>query len=211
MFRIQVASSNPDKIAELRLGVQQWQGQAGQSFPLAVEPVPGFAALPTCEEDTGSFVGNAAKKALHYSRLVSGLVLADDSGLEVDVLGGAPGVSSHRFAGPGATDADNNAKLLRQMFGIPAAKRTARFVCELTLARKGRLLAQFRGMAEGILLESPRGEGGFGYDPLFLDMELHKTFAEFSREEKLQRSHRGRALRALLDWLAAQKTSAILQ
>ncbi|MBI1956575.1 MAG: non-canonical purine NTP pyrophosphatase [Acidobacteria bacterium] len=207
MLLVQVASSNPGKIAEFRLGVQQWQKQAGQSFPLAVEPVPGFAALPSCEEDAGSFAGNAAKKALHYSRLLSGLVLADDSGLEVDALEGAPGVSSRRFAGPGATDADNNAKLLRQMLGIPAAKRAARFVCELALAREGGLLTQFRGMAEGILLELPRGESGFGYDPLFLDPELHKTFAELSREEKLQRSHRGRALWALLEWLAAQSSS----
>lgn len=208
MLHIQVASSNPGKIAEFRLGIQQWQEQ-GRSFPLAVEPLPGFATLPSCEEDAGSFAGNAAKKALHYSHLVSGLVSADDSGLEVGALGGVPGVSSHRFAGSGATDADNNAKLLRQMLGIPTAKRMARFVCELALAREGRLLAQFRGVAEGILLESPRGEGGFGYDPLFLDPELHKTFAELSREEKLQRSHRGRALRALLDWLAAQPSKTL--
>lgn len=207
MLLLPVASSNPGKIAEFRLGVRQWQKQAGRSLPLAVEAVPGFAALPACEEDAGSFAGNAAKKALHYSSLVAGLVLADDSGLEVEALGGVPGVSSRRFAGPQATDADNNAKLLRQMLGVPIAKRRAQFVCELALAREGKLLAQFRGVAEGILLESPRGEGGFGYDPLFLDPEVGKTFAELSREEKFERSHRGRACRALLDWIAAQPSS----
>jgi XTP/dITP diphosphohydrolase len=210
---IYVASSNAGKIAEFRLGVSLWMGhwnkqgieRAAQAAPWTLESLPDFGRLPACAEDALTFAGNAEKKALHYSRLAGGTalapVLADDSGLEVDALGGAPGIHSRRFAGPAATDAENNAKLLRQMRGIPRPKRTARFVCELAVARDGRLLAQFRGVAEGLLLEAPRGAGGFGYDPLFLDVESDRTFAEFSPQEKLRRSHRGRALRAMLDWL----------
>ena len=153
-----------------------------------------------------TFADNARKKALHYSRFTDGSVLADDSGLAVDALRGAPGIKSRRFAGPAATDADNNVKLLGLLSAVPAAKRTARFVCELVLARGGELRAQFRGVAEGLILSEPRGEGGFGYDPLFLDPETGKTFAELLPEEKLARSHRGRAFRALLDWLLANSS-----
>ena len=169
----------------------------------------GIDAFPSCEEDGETFLANAQKKALHYSRLAGGLVLADDSGLTVDALDGAPGVRSRRFAGPAATDAENNARLLRQMSHIPAGKRAARFVCVIAVAQDGQLLAEFRGVAEGIILDSPRGAGGFGYDPLFLDPESDRTFAEFSPDEKLQRSHRGRAFRAMLDWLAANAAALI--
>ena len=205
---IWIASSNPSKIAEFQLGVRLFQPQAApedpQSDPWTAERVPNFFRLPPCREDAGTFAGNAQKKALHYSRFAKGLVFADDSGLEVDALRGAPGIKSRRFAGPGATDADNRAKLLVLLGGVPAAKRTARFVCELAVAREGDLLVQFRAVAEGSILAAPRGEGGFGYDPLFLDLETQKTFAELSAEEKLARSHRGRALRDLLNWLAMQ-------
>ena len=205
---IWIASSNPSKIAEFQLGVRLFQPQAApedpQSDPWTAERVPNFFRLPPCREDAGTFAGNAGKKALHYSRFAKGLVFADDSGLEVDALRGAPGIKSRRFAGPGATDADNRAKLLVLLGGVPAAKRTARFVCELAVAREGDLLVQFRAVAEGSILAAPRGAGGFGYDPLFLDLETQKTFAELSAEEKLARSHRGRALRDLLNWLAMQ-------
>ena len=203
---IYVATSNPGKIAEFQLGIRLGQEQSGIAGQWAVEPMTGYKQLPPCAEDAPTFAGNAQKKALHYSRFADGLVLADDSGLEVDALRGAPGVRSRRFAGPGATDADNNAKLLLLLSGVPIAKRTARFVCELALAQAGELLAQFRGVAEGEILNSPRGSGGFGYDPLFLDPESQQTFAEFKPEEKLARSHRGRASRAMLDWLAAQSS-----
>lgn len=169
-----------------------------------MEAVPGLDRLPAGVEDAGNFSGNAQKKALHYSRYANGLVLADDSGLEVDALGGAPGVFSARFAGLLATDEENNRKLLQQLRDVAAENRTARFVCELALAQQGKLLAQFRGVAEGIILESARGSGGFGYDPLFFDPEIGKTFAELTPEEKLHRSHRGKALRAMLNWLATQ-------
>ena len=179
--------------------------QGGQLTQWIVQPVAGIDRLPPCVEDGESFAANAQKKALYYSRFVSGLVLGDDSGLEVDSLGGAPGVLSRRFAGPDATDAENNAKLLRQLLGFPIAQRTARFVCVLALARSGQTFAQFEGLARGLILESPRGTNGFGYDPLFLDPQSNRSFAEFSPEEKLQRSHRGQALRALLEWLAGAK------
>ena len=202
-----VASSNPGKIAEFSLGISLWLEQGAQSLNWIVEPVPGIGSLPPCVEGEKSFAANAQKKALHYSRLVGGLVLGDDSGLEVDALGGAPGVLSRRFAGPHATDAENNARLIEEMTGVPAAKRGAQFVCVLALARGGKMLAQFRGEARGIILESPRGAGGFGYDPLFLAPGSNQTFAAFSPEEKLQRSHRGQALRAMLEWLAEQSLS----
>ena len=190
------------------MGIRLWlrprqTGEPGAfTGPLTVEPIPRFTSLPACEEDGLTFADNAREKALHYSRFADGLVLADDSGLEVDALRGAPGIKSRRFAGPVATDAENNAKLLTVLGAVPPAKRMARFVCELVLARRGEFLAQFRGVAEGRILNAPRGKGGFGYDPLFLDPESDKTFAALSPEEKLARSHRGRALRALLDWLA---------
>jgi len=219
---LQVASSNAGKIAEFRLGIRLWLAEgAGNSLPRRavgeqrtvinqhlsprstwiVEAVPRMDSLPPCVEDGGSFTANAQKKALHYSRLVRGLVMGDDSGLEVDALAGAPGIYSRRFAGGDATDADNNAKLLAQISGLPAASRTAQFVCMLAVARNGEVLAEFRGVVRGIILESPRGTGGFGYDPLFLDPASNKTFAELPAEEKFARSHRGRAMRAMLEWL----------
>ncbi|MBI4465408.1 MAG: non-canonical purine NTP pyrophosphatase [Acidobacteria bacterium] len=207
MISIHVASSNRGKIAELMLGARLWAKDTEQGCPWNFESLPGLEHLPQCEEDGESFAANAAKKALHYSPFTDGLVLADDSGIEVDALGSAPGIYSARFAGPNAADAENNAKLLAQMQGVPARKRTARFVCELALAQHGQLLARFRGVAEGTLLEAPRGSGGFGYDPLFFDPELNRTFAELSPEEKLHRSHRGKSLRALLDWLAGNIAS----
>ena len=170
---------------------------------LEIDLLPGFNSLPSCEEDADTFAGNAVKKALHYSQLAPGYVLADDSGIEVDFLHGAPGIYSRRFAGPTATDAENNSKLLRELQGVMHPQRTARFVCELALAMNQQIVAQFRGAAEGVILESPRGEAGFGYDPLFLDPVTGKTFAELSPEAKLERSHRGRAIQLMLAWLAA--------
>ncbi len=199
-----IASSNAGKVREFRLGVCLWQEETGQRGEWVVESVPGISELPPCVEDAETFAGNAEKKARHYSRYAKGLVLADDSGLEVDALGGAPGVYSARFAGPQASDAENNAKLLEQIRRVPAAQRTGRFVCVLALAREGEQAGEFRGVAEGLILDSPRGVNGFGYDPLFFDAEIGRTFAELSLEEKFSRSHRGQALRALLDWLAKQ-------
>ena len=182
--------------------------QGEQDDPWTAESISNIFRLPPCVEDAPTFAGNAEKKALHYSRFTDDLVFSDDSGLEVDALRGAPGIKSRRFAGPGAKDADNRAKLLSLLGGVPASKRSARFVCALAVARKGTLVAQFSAVSEGSILMTPRGEGGFGYDPLFLDPETQKTYAELSSEEKLARSHRGRALRELLDWLANQSSLA---
>jgi XTP/dITP diphosphohydrolase len=190
------ATSNQGKLAEFRAAARQ------SRLPVAIEPAPGIAALPTCLEDGESFEENARKKAEYYSRCAGGLVFGDDSGLEVAALGGAPGVRSARYSGPQADDARNNAALLEALRGVPAQQRQARFVSVIAVAEAGRVLAGFQGEAAGVLLEAPRGHNGFGYDPLFFVPELGHTFAELTADEKLLYSHRGRAFRALLSWLA---------
>ena len=177
----------------------------GAAANMAVEAVPGIESLPECVEDGETFSANARKKALHYSRFTRDLVVGDDSGLEVDALDGRPGVRSRRYAGERATDEQNNAKLLDALCGLPLDRRGAQFVCVLALARDGTVVTEFQGTARGVLLESPRGGNGFGYDPLFFDPQSGKTFAELSSEEKLGRSHRGRALRAMFDWLSTNQ------
>src|SRR5208282_4734760 len=165
-------------------------------------------SLPEVVEDGATFEENARKKADSYSLAVPGkLVLADDSGLEIDALGGAPGVHSARYAADqphksehNSDDEANNARVLRELKSIPEEKRTARFVCVLAVARDGHTLHTFRGIAEGILLDAPRGNNGFGYDPLFLFPAIHKTFAQLDAEEKARYSHRGAAFRAFLAW-----------
>lgn len=149
-------------------------------------------------EETGATFGeNARLKALGYAARVSGCdVLADDSGLEVDALSGAPGVFSARYSGENAIDASNNALLLERMGSVPDEKRRARFQCCVALAR-GNSLITASGSCEGVILRAPRGSGGFGYDPLFYVEQFGKTFAELSLDEKNEISHRSRALRAL--------------
>jgi XTP/dITP diphosphohydrolase len=200
MLKILIATSNPGKLrdfagAALRHGVE-------------VTGIPGFSSLPAVVEDGLTFEANACKKAEAYSRYVPGeTVVADDSGLEIDALKGAPGVHSARYAAdePAQADANtddeaNNARVLRELNGIPPTQRTGRFVCVLAAARDGKTLATFRGTAEGIILDVPRGENGFGYDPLFYFPSIKKTFAELSAEEKSKYSHRGAAFRELLEW-----------
>jgi XTP/dITP diphosphohydrolase len=169
-------------------------------------------SLTAVVEDGLTFEENARKKAEIYSLLVPGaIVLADDSGLEVDALNGVPGVHSARYANDephratsNADDEANNARVLRELQDIPAARRTARFVCVAVAARNGAALATFRGEAEGIMLDQPRGVGGFGYDPLFYLPEAQKTFAELAAEEKARYSHRGSAFRKFLEWYDRQ-------
>jgi XTP/dITP diphosphohydrolase len=198
--RVLVATSNPGKLRDF----------AGAAAALGVEiaPIPGFASLAPVVEDGLTFEANARKKAEAYSRYVAGeMVLADDSGLEVDALGGAPGVHSARYAadaphlaGVNSEDAANNARLLRELKRVPPEKRTARFVCVIAAAEGGRTLEMFRGQAEGMILDAPRGSNGFGYDPLFFFPQIDKTFAELSAEEKSRYSHRGAAFRKFLEW-----------
>ena len=177
---------------------------AAPSFSFVeLELLPEFPTLPEFEESAPTFAENAAGKALHYSRLSEGLVFADDSGLVVSALGGAPGVRSARYAGADATNSQRIEKLLREMRDKVRIERSAHFVCAIALARKGRALAVITDRADGEILESPRGAGGFGYDPVFYFPALRKTFAELSAEEKNRHSHRGKAFRKLLAALSS--------
>lgn len=200
MQRILIATSNPGKLRDF--------AGAASSYGIEVAPVPRFSSLPCAVEDGSTFEANARKKAEHYSRYIPGeIVLADDSGLEVDALGGAPGVHSARYAADDPRKAEsntddeaNNARLIRELKSVPPDQRTGRFVCVIAAARDGETLAVFRGTAEGIILDRPRGSNGFGYDPLFYFPQIRKTFAELSAEQKAQFSHRGAAFRAFLEW-----------
>jgi XTP/dITP diphosphohydrolase len=190
-----VASSNPGKLREYRALAEP----AGAAINL--EFLPNFDSLPPFEEIWPTFAENAAGKALHYSRAASGVVIADDSGIVVPALGGAPGVHSARYAGPNATDADRIRKLLGEMRGKTGDERRARFVCVVGVADSGNVQGVFSASTEGLLLEGPQGENGFGYDPIFLFAPLEKTFAEISRAEKNLHSHRGKAFHKTLDFL----------
>jgi XTP/dITP diphosphohydrolase len=167
-----------------------------------VSALEGFTGLAEFAEDYPTFAENAAGKALHYSRLSDGLILADDSGLVVPALGGAPGVHSARYAGPGASSPERMAKLLWKMRDFGGEERAARFVCVLVVGHGGRAVAVASDCVEGRILEEPRGSLGFGYDPVFLYAPLGLTFAEIPAEEKNELSHRGRAFRKLLEYLA---------
>jgi XTP/dITP diphosphohydrolase len=190
-----VASSNPGKLREYRALAEP----AGEAVNL--EFLPGFDCLPLFEEIWPTFAENAAGKVLHYSRAASGLVIADDSGIVVPALGGAPGVHSARYAGPDASDADRIHKLLGEMRGKKGEERRAGFVCVVAVADSQGIHGIFSASAEGILLEEPRGENGFGYDPIFLLPPRGKTFAEISRIEKNLHSHRGKAFHKALNFL----------
>lgn len=213
-MRLYLASSNPGKLREL--------AALAQAEGIELAPVPGYEQLPPYPEDQPSFALNALEKALHYSLAVSSaesprqepppeysgqaggsevLVLADDSGLVVDALGGRPGVRSARYAGPNATDEDNNRKLIEELRGLPQEKRAARYVCVLALAQRNRVLALISDFCDGHILETPRGAGGFGYDPYFFYPPLNCTLAEVTTAEKNQHSHRAKAFRKLLTYL----------
>jgi XTP/dITP diphosphohydrolase len=194
-LRLFVASSNPGKLREYRALA------AAANAPIELALIPDFDRAPPYREEAFTFAENAAGKALHYSRFSPGIVLADDSGLVVPALGGAPGVHSARFAGPNTSDADRIRKLLHEMDGKKGQDRHARFVCVLVLAEAGEARAVFSASAEGELLEAPRGQHGFGYDPIFFFPALEKTFAEIPGEEKNLYSHRGIAFRRALEFL----------
>jgi XTP/dITP diphosphohydrolase len=166
-----------------------------------IDWLPGFDSLPSFEEDAPTFAENAVGKALHYSRLREERVFADDSGLVVPALGGAPGVHSARYAGPTATNAERIAKLLGELRGKVGVERAAYFICAIALAERGRALAIVTARVHGEILESSRGSGGFGYDPVFYFPALEKTFAELLPEKKNKYSHRGKAFRKLINSL----------
>jgi len=197
-----LASANLGKLREFRT--------AAAARGIALEPVPGIDTLPPCIEDGATFEANARQKALHYSASVDGPVFADDSGICVDALGGAPGIHSARWAGPAADDRANNQKLLAELRLLEADKgtagraptsRAAHYVCVIVLAEGGQIRTVVEGRVDGIIIDTARGSGGFGYDPYFLYPPLGKTFAELTPEEKFAVSHRGEAFRNLLDWL----------
>jgi XTP/dITP diphosphohydrolase len=160
-------------------------------------------------EDGDSFAANACKKATEIAALTGRLTLADDSGLVVDALAGEPGIYSARYAGADSSDADNNARLLRELAGVPADRRTAAFVCAMALADADGNCREFSGRLAGRILEAARGDGGFGYDPLFLVAEYGKTLAELPLEIKNRISHRGSALRQVIAAIAAEGSSGI--
>lgn len=187
-----LGTTNPKKIAEIR--------QALSVAGITVEPWPADLPAPDVVEDGDTFAANAAKKAVAFAMALGNRhwVLSDDSGLEVDVLGGRPGVHSHRYAGEPPDDARNNEKLLGELAGVPAERRTARFRCALALARGKEGILAVEGSCEGVIAGSPRGDRDFGYDPLFIHPPSGKTFAEMSPEEKHRVSHRGAALSELV-------------
>jgi XTP/dITP diphosphohydrolase len=179
------ATGNPGKLREWR--------QALAGYKLEV------VSLPPCEETGLTFEENARQKAVYYSRHAPGLLFAEDSGLEVDALDGAPGVQSARFAGEGSSDSDNNRLLIEKLRGVN--DRSARYVCAIALAEAGTVLRTFRDEVEGTIIDQPRGTNGFGYDSYFYYEPFQLTFGEASPEQKLQVSHRARALAAMLEWL----------
>ena len=205
-LRLYAATTSQGKLRDFR--------SAAEAHALTIEPLPGIEAIPAPEEDGATFAANAAIKAVYYSRFAPGeLIVADDSGLDVDALDGAPGVRSARFAAdagvvdsPDAndnTDVWNNLQLLLRLSGVPAAQRTARYRCVLAAARDGVVMHTAEGAVEGVILESPQGTGGFGYDPLFYLPALDRTMAEIDLATKHTLSHRGRAIAALLAMILA--------
>ena len=193
--RLYLASGNAGKLKEFRVLAEA----DGRDWCL--ELLPDYPKFPEFEESAPTFAENAAGKAFYYSRQSDGLVFADDSGLAVPALGGAPGVFSARYAGPGANNEQKIAKLLFEMKGLEGANRSAYFVCVIAAVRSGRAVAVVSEKVDGEILDAPRGSDGFGYDPVFFFPPLGKTFAELRAEEKSQHSHRGKAFRRLLEVL----------
>jgi XTP/dITP diphosphohydrolase len=189
------ATSNQGKLREFQLAAPDFDVQ---QLPRPVVPP---------DETGATFEENAALKAQYYGDLIDGYLFADDSGLEVDALAGAPGVHSARFAGPEATDADNNSFLLQRIAGRP--DRAARFVCVIALVKDGKLVRTFRGAVEGRILDSPRGSGGFGYDPLFYYEPFGCTFGEAPIGDKMLVSHRAQALDAMFTYLRGLLASEV--
>jgi|SRR5581483_3276496 len=207
MTCVLVASSNPGKLADF--------AAAARVFEIEIAPLPGIKQIRPPEETGTTFQENARLKAEYYSRHAPDqLLIADDSGLVVDALGGEPGVRSARYAEDAGIstpdpDAANNALLLRNAERIPEAQRQCAFVCAIAAAHNGSTLDTFTARANGMLLREARGDNGFGYDPLFYFPQLSKSFAELSREEKLKVSHRGAAFRMFLEWMNARNQAHV--
>lgn len=202
ILRLFVATSSQGKLRDFRT--------AADAHGIAIIPLLNLDSITPPDETGTTFEDNAKLKAVYYSQFAPGeLVLADDSGLEVDALNGAPGVRSARYAAdaglvdsPDApmdnTDVWNNMLLLQRMASVPEAERTAHYRCVLAAARDGEVVTTAQGTVDGVIIQAPRGTGGFGYDPLFFLPELDSTMAEITMEKKLALSHRGRAIQAML-------------
>jgi XTP/dITP diphosphohydrolase len=202
MPTIVLATRNPGKVREIR--------QVFSGMPVRLVSLEDFGPIPECVETGETFAENARHKALYYARATGQWALADDSGLAVDALGGAPGVHSARYAaadspagaGRGIIDQANNRRLLVELAAVPAARRTARFICHLALAGPEGVLLEAVGTVEGRVAQAPAGENGFGYDPLFYVEAFGCTTAQLPAETKNLISHRGQALRQLAGRLA---------
>lgn len=196
-MKVYCATGNAGKLREFRL--------AGEVLGIDIEPLANLKSIEAPEEHGATFEENARIKAEYYSQFAPGPLFADDSGLKVDALGGEPGVRSARFAGPQATDEANNRLLLERL--RDSTDRAARFVCVIALAERGKTIQIFRGEVEGEVLREGRGPGGFGYDPLFYFPPFGCTFGEVDDGKKFDVSHRGHALRQLLDYLTSTFTA----
>jgi len=192
-LRLLIATNNLGKFSEFKKFFSE--------LALDLLNLRSFPLLPKPSEPYRSFSENARHKAVFVHKQTGLITLADDSGLEVDALNGAPGVLSARFAGENASDEENNRKLLKLLEGVPFDKRTARFKCVLVLAKTEQEIILIEGVAEGIILFEPKGDKGFGYDPVFYHFGLKKSFGEMEPEEKLSVSHRGDALRKIYPFI----------
>jgi XTP/dITP diphosphohydrolase len=187
MIKVVIATKNDKKLRELKRYLK-----GVKACVISLKDMP---HAPGIREDKNTFKGNAIKKAVTISKFTKGVVLADDSGLCVDALDGEPGVKSARFAGRNKKDHDNNAKLLKVMNKMPAGKRTARFVCAIAIADKGKVVKTIEEYCNGRIADHVRGRHGFGYDPLFLIPKYKKTFGELGLKVKDRMSHRSKALK----------------
>ncbi len=197
MSRILIATQNRPKLREIRTELAE--------LHLQLLCLADLEPLPSAVESGITFAQNADIKALHYAALSRLWTLADDSGLQVDALNGRPGIFSARYAGPDADDDRNNAKLLHDLTDVPEQRRTARFVCAMSLADQGKIIARTQATVEGRITFSPQGQNGFGYDPLFYLAEKACTAAQLLLHEKNAISHRGQAIRAMKQILLKEK------
>ena len=193
MIEVVIATKNEKKLRELKRYLKSVRAHI-----ISLKDMP---RAPGIREDKSTFKGNAIKKAVTISKFTKGVVLADDSGLCVDVLGGQPGVKSARFAGRNKKDHDNNTKLLKMMRGVSSCKRQARFVCAVAIADKGKVVKIIEECCKGRIANSIRGRHGFGYDPLFLIPKYKKTFGELGLKVKDRMSHRSKALAKAREFL----------
>jgi XTP/dITP diphosphohydrolase len=193
-IRLLVATTNQGKIREIKTHLKKY------SFPIF--SLQDLHSAPVFPEKGRTFQENARGKSLFYSQFWEGLTLAEDSGLEIVYLEGAPGVYSSRFAGPHATDLENIQKVLTLLKDAPPEKRTARFVSHMVLSQSKEIIKEIHEYVEGFIIRKKRGSSGFGYDPIFYYPPLKKTFAELTPEQKNAVSHRGRALKKLEDFFS---------